>query len=412
MDYMDVSMDRLVYYSPVKSEGRYVSKILYGAGAGDSAAGAAGAQPLEIVAPPLRIFGEPVFSENRCYMTLALERQHSALYNFFSDIDDANVEVSFRNCDTWFGHHIPLDMIDDCYKPFVKSTRTPTIKVRLPHVGNVLNLPDVTIEQLKQDTLVKPVLRCEGIRFNGKQFGSMWSVVSLKLVGADEYIDYEFFHDRESDMILADLGILNRNIPEPVYYSLSRTKAELAPEAKPEAKPEAEPEAEPEQVQSEVQSEVQEPKAYVEPEAQPWSEAQSEVRSGGEPEVQPSTAELTGGPTEGLTEGPTAELTEGPTEGPADAQPEPVDAVVAEYYSESDEKSDEKSASSAEEESAEDIVSTVYAPDSTLGLPDRRLEDINFDDIYKNLVGDNAMSKMLKKRRRIKVVTGNKVRKL
>ena len=210
MDYTRLHFDNFVYLPPTKNGNRHIGTVMY---LDDGSF-----TDIIISTPVLKAVRKVTFNENRYYLELELEKHHQEFYNFLTDLDDKNIKMVYDNSKTWFGKNIPLGVIDDFYKPFVRARRKPLIKVRIPHQNGIYS-SEFPIKDVKCGTLLRLKLKYNGMKFLKQQFSNIWEVAELQLVDMDEDIYYEFDSDlEESDLFLkGELDKLVKNYEENHY---------------------------------------------------------------------------------------------------------------------------------------------------------------------------------------------------
>ena len=202
MDFKDINLGNLVYNAPKKFKNHQVATIVYTDVDDD---GEETLVPLEIVSPPLKVVSDLTFSENRCYVCLELDESHRDFTEFFSEIDDKNIRVVFKNSISWFGKSIPLDVVDNYYKPYVKPSRRPQIKVHIPHRNGEIEINGAR-EALVKGKFVRCTMRYEGIKFLKQQFSNVWSAVDIEAIGDEDEIEYNFGGDEVDDFMFNELN--------------------------------------------------------------------------------------------------------------------------------------------------------------------------------------------------------------
>ena len=157
LDYKIIDLDKITYNTPKKNKGQYIGEVLYNN------------QKIKITTSYLKCMLPITISDNRCYLELELDSDDKDLYEFFADLDDINMSTAFHNSKTWFGEQIPLDIIDDYYRPFIRynnKLRKPYIKIKIPYERNKgILLDDFQSDDFKLNTLVRAVLYHNGLSF-------------------------------------------------------------------------------------------------------------------------------------------------------------------------------------------------------------------------------------------------------
>lgn len=196
LDYKSVELDKIIYKTPTKIDGKYIGKILYNN------------DDIIIKIPYLHSIGSIVINENRCYLELELDVDDKDLYDFFADLDDMSMNSAYQRSKKWFGDQMPLDIIDEYYRRFIRYNsrlQKPYIKVKVP-----ISDKNIDVDDFKKDVLMSCVIRCDGLRFYKQQFMSEWSLIDYEIEN-----DYEFKENilNSSDNDLDDIidTVINEN---------------------------------------------------------------------------------------------------------------------------------------------------------------------------------------------------------
>jgi hypothetical protein len=198
LDYNTIDLDKIEYKKPRKNKSKYLGKVLYNS------------QEIIINTPYLKCMNPITISENRCYIELELDMDDRELYEFFADLDDININIAYKNSESWFGEQFPLDIIDDYYKPFIRynnKLRKPYIKLKIPYdkEKGVL-LKKFNINDFKKGVYISASIYHDGIKFFKQQFSPEWTLRDFKID-----LHYEFKENTESDDLLEN-EIVNNEI--------------------------------------------------------------------------------------------------------------------------------------------------------------------------------------------------------
>ena len=187
-DYID--LDNIIYHTPKKTNGKYISKVLYNN------------KKISIKTQYLKCINKINISENRCYVEFELDTTDKNLYDFFSDLDDVNMLTAYENSKEWFGENFPLDIIDEYYKRFIRYNSKLYklyIKIKIPYnkTSGIL-LENFNSEDFKHNNLLSLNISYNGLCFMQQQFSSEWVLDSYEV--EKNYIFQENIENIENDV--------------------------------------------------------------------------------------------------------------------------------------------------------------------------------------------------------------------
>ena len=109
IDYKKFHLSKLTYEKPVKVKGGcLLTKTKYRINQNDI--------PIYIQSPKLKTLSGLVLNDSRSYIDLELDKNHLGFYEFITNVDESNINVTHTNSEDWFGQSLPMDVIDDFYE--------------------------------------------------------------------------------------------------------------------------------------------------------------------------------------------------------------------------------------------------------------------------------------------------------
>lgn len=175
-------------------------------------------QPIKITTSKLLCRnGLQIVDNDHAYLELEFNKSDEELYTYLAELDELHISRIYDNSKQWFGNQIPLNMIDDFYRPTLrlgKNSKHPIIRLKVPVEHGKLNVTvcnqyrrPLSITELNPNAKIKATFRYEGLRFLKQQCFSNFVVESLKVYvpkkGKDSFQftdnnDFELFSDAES----------------------------------------------------------------------------------------------------------------------------------------------------------------------------------------------------------------------
>lgn len=206
MDTNKIIIKNIRYNQPKKVNGKYISKGVYINDEG---------QLIDIIikSPYLRIL-----KLMEIYIELGFEVDDQDFYLFFAELDDANIKTAYENSKKWFGDDLPLEVIDEYHKPYVRygnQIGNPSIRVKLtPELYSILSkIPDITSKFMCVS------MKYDGLKFLKQQFCAEWSL-----------IDYDIEKQYEFNESISN-NIENEVIIEPIKVIEPQSKKEVIDES-------------------------------------------------------------------------------------------------------------------------------------------------------------------------------------
>lgn len=168
MDTNKIIIKNIRYNQPKKVNGKYISKGVYINDEGQSI-------DIIIKSPYLHII-----KLTETYIELGFEVDDQDFYLFFAELDDANIKTAYENSKKWFGDDLPLEVIDEYHKPYVRygnQIGNPSIRVKLtPELYSILSkIPDITSKFMGVS------MKYDGLKFLKQQFCAEWSLIDYDI---------------------------------------------------------------------------------------------------------------------------------------------------------------------------------------------------------------------------------------
>lgn len=168
MDTNKIIIKNIRYNQPKKVNGKYISKGVYINDEGQSI-------DIIIKSPYLHII-----KLTETYIELGFEVDDQDFYLFFAELDDANIKIAYENSKKWFGDDLPLEVIDEYHKPYVRygnQIGNPSIRVKLtPELYSILSkIPDITSKFMCVS------MKYDGLKFLKQQFCAEWSLIDYDI---------------------------------------------------------------------------------------------------------------------------------------------------------------------------------------------------------------------------------------
>ena len=200
IDCIKVNVADIIYENPVKVGSKYLIKP----------------HNELIISTNLLTCSEIKISENRCYIIFELDNEKDYdLYHFFVDMDEKNICEIFKNSFAWFRKKMPLDVVEDYLKPFVRLSKDKIlIKVLIPYKNKKIKLENH--ELIVNESKIAPCFRYNGISIDSQQFSSSWEMINF--VTDDEYNhQYEIFNKNDEENLVLyvnDIQELEQEVEE------------------------------------------------------------------------------------------------------------------------------------------------------------------------------------------------------
>jgi hypothetical protein len=192
MDFNKIILDRIRYNQPKKINGKYISRGVYLT------------DDNNLVDITLRTPYLQIYKLTQSYIELAFDVEDKEFYIFLNDMDDYNIKVAYENSRKWFGDDLPLEIIDEYHKPYIRFTGLyPSLRIKINNeLYNILSKIDKLNEKF-----MSVVMLYDGLKFLKQQFSGEWSVIDY-----DIEKQYEFNEVSNIDNI--ENKIIDNKIPE------------------------------------------------------------------------------------------------------------------------------------------------------------------------------------------------------
>lgn len=214
LNYKNLMFDKYEYLQPHKTNsGNYISICNYKLSRNELL-------PFLFETPKIKLASGIMNIDNKYYLDLELSQTNEIglFYQFILKNDDHNIDVCHCNSKEWFGHTMPISVIQNYYKsPIILRSNglLPIIRVRLPsYKGNILTeLYNVRKERIDDLTIINEgdyimgIIEYTGLSFGSQIFSPCYELQKIKI-----------YKDNE-----------NRNIPTGYLFSDTNEKVDIKP---------------------------------------------------------------------------------------------------------------------------------------------------------------------------------------
>ena len=237
-NYRDINLTKLNFTHPKKTRGgSYISLITYD----DNN------EKIFIQTPKITTTTGICNHDTRSYIELQFNKNHLSFYDFLISLDETNIKIVNNNSKEWFEQELPLDIIDEFYKPNIKIRKNlaPKIKFKIPvNKGDVLcNIYNdshqlINSNDIKENDKVVLIIELIGLKFLKQQFNLEWKVSQIKLyqnlninncIINDNYLSDNQYSDNEIDEELDKLensfsNEIEENLEDEKQFNISDYK--------------------------------------------------------------------------------------------------------------------------------------------------------------------------------------------
>ena len=150
--------------------------------------------------PKLKTVSGIVRIDNKYYMDLELSQSGdaSSFYDFIIKNDEYNISVCHKNSKDWFGHSMPLNIIENYYKSTIvlkPHGQLPVLRVRLPsYKGNILTeIYNVRKEKvndilsIQEGDQIVGIIEYVGLSFLSQMFTPIYEIQKIKIFKDNDY---------------------------------------------------------------------------------------------------------------------------------------------------------------------------------------------------------------------------------
>ena len=226
-NYDTIDVEKFNFTKPEKFNNSYFGAMSYG----DNN------EPIYIQTPKLRcnVSIKDIAENKQPYLEVIIPKNKMEFYDLLTKIDDKHIKKTFTSSEEWFGKELPLEAIDDMYKPITKSFKKdsePKVKFKLPIIKNKIHCTvynqqknSIDISEIKENDEVILILHLKGLKVL-KQFYLCDCYISqiklfqdkdLKYNIIDEYSIIDDGIDNEDDLEIFD---------EELIYEINKEKEE------------------------------------------------------------------------------------------------------------------------------------------------------------------------------------------
>ena len=115
------------YTKPEKYNNSYFGSMSYGNNS----------EPIYIQTPKLKCKTniKLILDNKNPYLEVIVPKNRLDFYDLFIKIDDNNIKTTFNKSEEWFGKGLPMDAIEEMYKPVTKGFKKneePSLKFKIP----------------------------------------------------------------------------------------------------------------------------------------------------------------------------------------------------------------------------------------------------------------------------------------
>ena len=166
LKYDGVDISKINYSKPEKVGVSYFSSISYGGNL----------KPFLIQTGKLKCLNsiEEMKDKKSPYLEVEIPQGKFDMYDLFLSLDDQNIKTTVKNSEEWFKKELPLEAIDDMYKPITKGFKKntePSIKFKLPIIKNKIHCTvynqqknSIDISEIKENDELILILHLKGLK--------------------------------------------------------------------------------------------------------------------------------------------------------------------------------------------------------------------------------------------------------
>lgn len=205
------------YTKPEKFNNSYFGSMSYGCNC----------EPIYIQTPKLisKTNVKEIIENKTPYLEVIIPKNRLDFYDLFINIDDKNIKNTFSKSEEWFNKELPMEVIDEMYRPITKSFKKnsdPTIKFKIPIIKNKVqcstynqqkNFIDIT--DIKEGDELILILHLKGLKILKQHFYCECYISQIKLFVQKDLKyniidDYSIIDDEENedDMDIFDEELL------------------------------------------------------------------------------------------------------------------------------------------------------------------------------------------------------------
>ena len=226
-NYDTIDVEKFNFTKPGKYNNSYFGAMSYG----DNK------EPIYIQTPKLRckINVKDILENKQPYLEVIVPKHKLDFYDLFINIDDKHIKKTFISSEEWFGKELPLEAIDEMYKPITKGFKKntePSIKFKLPIIKNKIHCTvynqqknSIDISEIKENDELILILHLKGLKVLKQYYLCDCYISQIKLFQEKDLkyniIDeYSIIDDDIDD--LDDLEIFD----EELIYEINKEKEE------------------------------------------------------------------------------------------------------------------------------------------------------------------------------------------
>ena len=165
-NYDTIDVEKFNFTKPEKFNNSYFGAMSYG----DNS------EPIYIQTPKLKckVNVKDIAENKQPYLEVIVPKNKMDFYDLLTKIDDKHIKKTFTSSEEWFGKELPLEAIDDMYKPITKSFKKnsePTVKFKLPLIKNKIQCTvynkqknSIDISEIKENDEVILIIHLKGLK--------------------------------------------------------------------------------------------------------------------------------------------------------------------------------------------------------------------------------------------------------
>ncbi len=218
-NYDTIDIQKFNFTKPEKFNNSYFGAMSYG----DNS------EPIYIQTPKLRCKHniKDVLDNKQPYLEVIVPKNKLDFYDLLLNIDDKNIKKTYISSKEWFGKELPLEAIDEMYKPITrgfKKNSEPSIKFKLPIIKNKIHCTvynqqknSIDISEIKENDEIILILHLKGLKVLKQHYLCDCYISQVKLFQAkdlkyniiDEYSIIDDGIDDEDDLDIFDEELIN-----------------------------------------------------------------------------------------------------------------------------------------------------------------------------------------------------------
>ena len=217
-DHVCIDVDKFNFTKPEKLNNSYFGAMSYGENC----------EPIYIQTPRLKCKTnvKDILENKNPFLEVIVPKNKLDFYDLFTKIDDKHIEKTFNSSEEWFGKELPLEAIDEMYKPLTKvfkKNSDPIIKFKLPVIKNKIQCPVynqhknfMDISNIKENDEIILILHLKGLKVLKTHYFCECYISQIKLFQEKDFKYNIIEHysiidnnDEEEDLEIFDEELIN-----------------------------------------------------------------------------------------------------------------------------------------------------------------------------------------------------------